>query len=108
MHASLSENEPDEGAVPSSAGGMLDIDDDAQFIVLDGAGGWALWLAGDSDEAIVVHAHEPDGDAELLFYECDAARADDGRPLVLCPECGATIPEAEIDALISSLEHVDD
>src|SRR5262245_19438691 len=110
MHASWSHGEPDEAAIPSNAGGISNVDDDAQCIVLDGAGGWALWLAGDSDEAIVVHAHDPDGggDAELLLYECDAARDDVGRPLVLCPECGATIPEAEIDALISALEQADD
>jgi hypothetical protein len=110
MHASWSATEPDEGAVASNADGTPDVADDSQFIFLDEAGGWALWLAGDSDEAIVVHAHDPagDGDAELLFYECDGVRDEQDRPLALCPECGAIIPEAEIDALIDALPDATD
>jgi hypothetical protein len=75
---------------------------DDQFIFLDEGETWALWLPRQGDEGIVVHAHEPAGD-ELLFYECDAVELPDGRALVRCPDCGATIAEAELDALIAAL-----
>lgn len=77
---------------------------DDQFIFLDEAETWALWLPHDSDEGIVVHAHGAAAAAdELLFCECEAVEAPDGRVLARCPECGAVIAEAEIDALIDAL-----
>ncbi|MCC6626634.1 MAG: hypothetical protein IT340_04435 [Chloroflexi bacterium] len=83
-------------------------DDDA-IILLDEAGGWALWLADDSSEAVVVHGHGSDGDdeAEWLFVECDAATDTGGVPVVRCPECDATVPEAQIEAWIAALPDTD-
>lgn len=81
---------------------------DDRFIFLDEAETWALWLPDSSDEGVVVHAHgaADDGAAELLFFECDAAPDARGESLVRCPDCGASIPEVEIDALIDALPDV--
>lgn len=83
-------------------------DDDA-IILLDEAGGWALWLADDSSEAVVVHGHGSDDDdeAEWLFVECDAVTDTGGVPVARCPECDATVPEAQIEAWIAALSDTD-
>jgi len=83
-----------------------DAEADDEIIFLDENETWALWLPVGTDEGVVVHAHgaaEDGDDAEHLFFECEAVDGPDGEALVICTECDAAIPEAEIEALIEAL-----
>ena len=81
---------------------------DDQFIYLDEADEWVLWLPNGSSEAVVVHAHGPTADHdEWLFIECDAVDGPNGLTHVRCPDCGAEVPEAQIDAWIEALPDAD-
>ena len=84
--------------------------DGDEIIFLDETETWALWLPVGTDEGVVVHAHgaaEDGDDAEHLFFECEAVDGPDGKALVICTECDAAIPEAEIEALIVALSDED-
>jgi hypothetical protein len=76
-------------------------DEENQVFYLDDDGEWAVLVP----EGVILHAHGPaaDNEDEELFYQCEPVEGPDGEPLLRCGECGATISEADLEALTAAL-----
>lgn len=73
----------------------------SEVFFLDDGLQWALLVP----EGAVLHAHGEvaDDEAETMLFECEPAESPTGEALVRCSECGASISEAEVEAMIHAL-----